>query len=68
MSIDANLIRTEAEQVQGIPLTQARAVEIASDVESMLAGLARVTDAIGFLDDPEGLRAVLWELREGAPR
>ena len=64
MSIDANLILAEAEQVQGIPLTAARAAEIAADVESMVAGLARVADAIGFFDEPDGLRAVLWELRE----
>lgn len=68
MSIDPKLIRAEAEQVQQIPLSDARAAEIAHDVETMIAGLARVTGAIGFFDEPDALRAVLWELREGAHR
>lgn len=68
MSIDRELIRAEAEQVQHLPLSAARAAEIAAEVESLIAGLARVTDTIGFFDDPDGFRAVLWELREGAHR
>ena len=68
MSIEPALIRAEAEQVQRIALNERRAAEIAAEVESLIAGLARVTDSIGFFDDPDGLRAVLWELRESGPR
>jgi hypothetical protein len=68
MKIDPKLIRAEAEQVQHIPASEARSVEIAGEIEALLEGLASVTDALGFFDDPDGLRAVLWELREGAPR
>ena len=49
-------------------LSAERAAEIAAEVEGLMGGLARVVDTIGFFDDPDGLQAVLWELREGAPR
>jgi len=68
MKIDPSLIRAEAEQLQHIPLSEARAAEIAVEVDALIEGLARVTASIGLLDDPDGLRAVLWELREGAHR
>ena len=68
MSIDPKLIRDEAEQVQHIPLSESRAAEIASDIDAMIGGLARVADVIGFFDEPDALHAVLWELREGAQR
>ena len=68
MKIDPKLIRAEAEQVQLIPSSEARSVEIAGEIEALLEGLASVTDVVGFFDEPDGLHAVLWELREGAQR
>jgi hypothetical protein len=68
MSIDPELIRAEADQMQRIAVSEARAAEIATELEVLIAGLAHVTGSIGLFDDPDGLRAALWDLREGAPR
>lgn len=66
MSIDPSLIRAEAEQVQRIALSEARAAEIAAEVDTLIAGLGSVLDGVGLFDEPDSFRAVLWELREGA--
>jgi hypothetical protein len=68
MSIDPELIRAQADQVQRIAVSEARAAEIAVELDALIAGVALITSSVGLFDDPDGLRAVLWELREGAPR
>lgn len=64
VSIDRALITAQARDIQGIAVSESRAGEIAVEVDSLLTGVSGVLDSVEFLDDPDGFRAVLWELRE----
>ena len=62
--IDPSLIEAIASQLQQMPISHARAREIASEIEALLAGLDSVLPTLDFLEEPDGFRAALWALRD----
>lgn len=62
--IDPLLIESIALQFQQMPISHARACEIASEIEALLSGLDNVLPGVNFLDEPDGFRAALWALRD----
>lgn len=62
--IDPSLIEAIASQMQAMPISRARAGEIASEIETLLAGLDSVLPTLAFLEEPDGFRAELWALRD----
>jgi hypothetical protein len=62
--IDPLLIESIALQLHQMPISHARAREIASEIEALLAGLDNVLPGVDFLEEPDGFRAALWALRD----
>lgn len=63
MKIDGKLIREEAAQKHGIALTEARAEELAQEVDRLNAATAAAAKNIDLNDDPTVFTAVLRKLK-----
>ncbi len=66
MSIDADLVLREAREVQHVELGRERAVELASELESLLGAASRVAQDVSFDDDPGAFATSLWRLRDAS--
>jgi hypothetical protein len=64
--LDPDVIAALAEHLQDAALPQARAAELARELEQHWHGLRELGALLQFEDEPAHWLAALWELREDA--
>jgi predicted transcriptional regulator len=59
MAIDAAAVKAYLEGAHGIAVTEARAAEIARDVNTLAKGVREAAARLAFEDEPQAFRTVL---------